>query len=249
MAVCSNRRKSSRRGNQKMWSGPKWLQDQNRWPPDMATGANNKTESEAKVIKEVLLVAVGKNDQQDGLLPKYRLCKTLWIKSWIICFITNCRTPSKERIRAPIITIEINAQKHQLIQNAQNHGESFEAFEIQKQTLNLQRNSTGLYECIGRIQDHYPLFIPRNSMLAEKIVEDTHIRTLHGGVSLTMAEVRREYWIPRRRSLTKKIRKACYDCKRFQVTTFNNPPPGELPEDRTVSNRSRLRWTNILPRE
>ena len=56
-------------------------------------------------------------------------------------------------------------------------------------------------------------------MLAEKIVEDAHIRTLHGGVSLTMAEVRREYWIPRLRPLTKKVRKASYGCKRFQVTT------------------------------
>ena len=38
-------------------------------------------------------------------------------------------------------------------------------------------------------------------------------------------------------SLTKKVRKACYGCKRFQVTAFNNPPPGELPEDRTVRSR------------
>ena len=56
-------------------------------------------------------------------------------------------------------------------------------------------------------------------MLAKKIVEDAHIRTLHGRVNLTMAEVRREYWIPRLQSLTKKVRKASYDCKRFQVTT------------------------------
>ena len=68
-------------------------------------------------------------------------------------------------------------------------------------------------------------------MLAENIVEDTHIKTLHGGASLTMVEVRREYWIPRLRSLTKNFRKACYSCKRFRVTTFNNPPPGELPEE------------------
>ena len=74
-------------------------------------------------------------------------------------------------------------------------------------------------------------------MLAEKIVRDAHIRTLHGGVSLTMAEVRREYWIPSLRSLTKKVRKTCYGCKRFQVTALINPLPGELPEDRTVGSR------------
>ena len=39
----------------------------------MATGPNNKTESEAKVIKNVLSVDVREDDQQDWLLPKYRL--------------------------------------------------------------------------------------------------------------------------------------------------------------------------------
>ena len=76
-------------------------------PTDIVTKLTNKTESEAKVIKKILSVAVEKDDQQDGLLPKYRLCKTLSIKSWIIRFITNCRAPSKGRIRGPIIMSSI----------------------------------------------------------------------------------------------------------------------------------------------
>ena len=56
-------------------------------------------------------------------------------------------------------------------------------------------------------------------MLAENIVKDAYIRTLHKGVSLAMADVQREYWIPCLWSLTIKVRKACYGCKRFQVTT------------------------------
>ena len=115
------------------------------------------------------------------------------IRSWTNHLITNCRTPSKERIRGPITTIEINAQKRQLIENAQNHAKSFEVFERQKQTLNLQRNSTGLYEFKGRIQGPYPLFILRDSTLGEKIVEDAQITTVHGGVNLTMTEMQREH--------------------------------------------------------
>ena len=109
--------------------------------------------------------------------------------------------------------------------NVENHGESFAVFESQTQTLSLQRSSNGLYESRGRIQGPYPLFILRNYVMAEKIIEDAHIRTLHGTVSLTMAKVRREYRIPRLRSLTKKVRKACCGCKRFQVTAFNKPRP------------------------
>ena len=52
-----------------------------------------------------------------------------------------------------------------------------------------------------------------------------------------MTEVRREYYMPRLRSLTKRVRKACCRCKRFQLTEFNNLPLGELPEDRTIGSK------------
>ena len=120
--------------------------------------------------------------------------RPLGIISSINCFITSCRTSSKERISGTFRTIKINAQKSQLIQNAQNHAESFKVLESQKQTFNFQRNSTGLYECRGSIQGYYPLYIPRGSRLAENIVEDLHIKTLQGGAYLTMTKVRRQYW-------------------------------------------------------
>ena len=51
------------------------MQDQNSWPSDIVTEPSNETKSQAKVIKKVLLVDVGEDDQQDGLLPKYILWK------------------------------------------------------------------------------------------------------------------------------------------------------------------------------
>ena len=59
------------------------------------------------------------------------------------------------------------------------------------------------------------LFIPRDSTLAEKIVENAHIKTMYEGVNLTMTEMQREYLIPRLQSLTKRVRKACYGWKTF----------------------------------
>ena len=53
------------------WPGPKWLQGQNSWRPNMATGPSNETESEAKVIKEVVSVAFREDDQQDNV--------TIWV--------------------------------------------------------------------------------------------------------------------------------------------------------------------------
>ena len=54
-----------------------------------------------------------------------------------------------------------------------------------------------MYECRGRIQGDYPIYIPKDSLLAKKIVQEAHIRTLHGGVSLTMGEAIKNYWIPK----------------------------------------------------
>ena len=61
----------------------------------------------------------------------------------------------------------------------------------------------------------------------------SHLVTLHGGVGLTMAKLREEFWIPRLRRLVKKVIKQCYGCKRFQAVALATPPPGLLPPERT----------------
>ena len=60
--------------------------------------------------------------------------------------------------------------------------------------------------------------------------------TLHGRVGLTMALIRRDYWIPRLRQLTKKSINVCFGCKKFQAKAFRSPPPGNLPIDRTMGS-------------
>ena len=45
-------------------------------------------------------------------------------------------------------------------------------FEIGRQHLNLKMNPEGIYECQGRIQGDYPVFISNESVLAEKLVEE-----------------------------------------------------------------------------
>lgn len=125
-----------------------------------------------------------------------------------------------------------------LIKVTQEEFEDSEDFTEDKLRLNLQKNADGLFECRGRIQGHYPLYLPQKSLLAEKIVMEAHKRTLHGGVSLSMAEVRREYWIPRLRQLTKRIRHKCHGCKRHRAIAFAEPPPGLIPKDRVEGTKT-----------
>ena len=105
--------------------------------------------------------------------------------------------------------------------------------EKERLRLNLQKNQDGVLECRGRLQGIYPIYVPDSTVFAEKLVQHAHLATLHGGVSLTMAKVRDQHWIPRLRRLVKKVIKQCYGCKRFQAIAVAAPPPGLLPLERT----------------
>ena len=64
-------------------------------------------------------------------------------------------------------------------------------FKISKERFDLQENVIGIYVCRGRIEGiSHPVFIPRDSLLAEKLIFQAHKNTLHGGVVLTMTKVR-----------------------------------------------------------
>ena len=56
------------------------------------------------------------------------------------------------------------------------------------------------------------MYLPPKVTLSEKIVQDAYELTLHGGVALTMAFVRRNYWIPRLRHLTSMQIMNVYEC-------------------------------------
>ena len=69
--------------------------------------------------------------------------------------------------------------------------------------LDLHENVEGNYVWRGRIEGSHAVFVPRHSLLAEKLIFQAHKNILHGGVVLTMTKVRSNYWIPTLRKLTK----------------------------------------------
>ena len=91
----------------------------------------------------------------------------------------------------------------------------------------------GVLVCHGRVQGELPIYVPDSAMLAQKIVEEAHMLTLHGGIGLTMTQVRKRYWIPRLRRLVRKMRRKCHGCKRFTVTAYPTPTTSKLPTTRT----------------
>ncbi|XP_031558660.1 uncharacterized protein LOC116295082 [Actinia tenebrosa] len=103
------------------------------------------------------------------------------------------------------------------VKRIQQHHLESDQMKKDRQGLNLQENKEGLFECRGRIEGHYPIYVPPNNLLAEKLAEklamDAHTSVLHWGVGITMATVREKLWIPKLRYLAKRLIKCCYGCK------------------------------------
>ena len=154
--------------------------------------------------------------------------------AWIARFVHNARNKIKKV--GPLTTEEIEAQKKFWEEKAQRQGEASEKYDADRMQLNLQRNQSGLLECRGRVQGHYPIYLPDTEIYTEKFVQQAHADTLHGGVGLTMAKVHENHREYRLRQLAKRLIKKCPSCKRFQITALASPPPGLLPKDRTEGN-------------
>ena len=230
------------RGNQfkelpELWlKGPEWLTKPEMWPAPVQTEPNKETEAEAKLVREIFSVAVEQEDSLEQILQKHGFWQTIRVTSWVARFIHNCKSSKANRQSGPLTTSETDKQVKGWVMRVQHSKLNTSQFQEDQLKLNLQRNEEGLYECRGRVQGCYPIYLPPDALLTEKMVHDAHVLSLHGGVGLTMTLIRQEYWVPRLRRLSKRVIRACYGCKKFQVSAFANPPTASLPTDRTVGS-------------
>ena len=97
----------------------------------------------------------------------------------------------------------------------------------------------GILRCEGRLgnmnlpyETKKPCLLPKDSPFTSLIVQECHQRIMHSGVIATLAEVRRQVWIPKGRQLVKKILKQCGICTRDRATLLGAPITGQLPQER-----------------
>ena len=137
-----------------------------------------------------MTTTIEKSDIFDNLLEKHKLYKFLTITASIKRFLNNCQ---KTKRSGPLKTDETEHQKKFWIKREQHRVKDTEKFKVSKEMLDLQENVEGIYVCRGRIESPRPVFIPPDSLLAEKLIFQAHKDTFHGGVVLTMTKVRSNY--------------------------------------------------------
>ncbi|XP_028393616.1 uncharacterized protein LOC114517961 [Dendronephthya gigantea] len=198
--------------------------EETSWPSDKILEPNEESNAELKVTRSIFAMTTHVRDDFDRLLDAYEVHKILRICAWIRRFIRNCRTKAGVRQDGPLVASEIEQQRLWWIKRAQLECQGRASFKEEQLQLNLQLNNENILECRGRIEGEFPIYLPDSHPFTNGIVRQAHLLTLHGGVSLTMAKVRDDYWIPRLRRLVKKVRSACWGCKRFRAQAYQAPP-------------------------
>ena len=195
------------------WEGPAWLAEPESWLPDIVTVATSETQAEAKVVREALFVTKTEDDVLNETLEKHGYWKAIRIVAWIARFLSNCKAKSAKK-SGPLTTEETETQVERWIYRVQSRFATTDKYQKDGPRLKLQKNEQGLFECRGRIQGDYPIYLPDDDLFNKKLVTSANENTLHGGVSLTMAKVPGKYWLPQLRRLTKRVIKSCNGCKK-----------------------------------
>ena len=120
------------------------------------------------------------------------------------------------------------------MKRVQQRKQETESFGEGRQKLKLQKDDEGICVCQGRIQGHYPVYLPDNE-LTEKIVAHAHKLSCHGGVGMTMAKFQEKFWIPRLTSQTSY--QTFQHLQKIRAVAVANPPTGNLPKDHAMYSR------------
>ena len=173
------------------WHGPEWLATPERWPAEILNEQSDTSQAEAKLVRDVLAVAVNEENEIKDVLQKFSLQKAVRVCAWIRRFVHNSlRSRGTQHISGPLTTDETDRQRRfwaKQVQDSCDIGED-------RVALNLQPNQEGLLECRGQVQGEYLLYLSDIHPFSLHVVEEVHRQTLHGGVGLTMAKVHNRYW-------------------------------------------------------
>ena len=94
----------------------------------------------------------------------------------------------------------------------------------------------GVLKCIGRIPGYRPTYL-EDCLLTQKLIRHLHSEIEHLGVANTMAEIRKEWCIPKLRSNVKKMVNTCNVCKVFSKKPYGATATADMPQCRVEASR------------
>ena len=212
--------------------GPEWLQHEEEWPDQPILTRSTEVIKDEKPLKEVV---EHKPDEWDQLLERKPYWSTMRITAWAMRFkanaLANKRKESKQK--GALCTDEIRRAKELWTRRAQR------GISKNKESPGwslVQDKDIGLLQCIGWIPGYRPTYL-EDCLLTEKLIQHVHAEIQHLGVANTVAEIRKEWWIPKLRSKVKKIVKECNVCKVFSTRPYEPTATADMPPFRVEASK------------
>lgn len=238
--------------NKIWWSGPEWLAGHDStWPIQPPAMDFLTTEEMKKQEVKTICVNVRNLDDLSLYIEKYStLTKLIRVTAYCTRFINNYVKilPTSGCLN----TMELNASLYLWIRKSQMRWFPVEySILTNKKTLVKSKlislapflDEHGVMRVGGRLdnanlpyQHRHPAILAGNDHLTMLIVRDAHQKTLHGGIKLTMAKLRLQYWIISGKSAVKYIINKCVTCFRFR-SNGHTQIMGHLPEPRITMSR------------
>ena len=89
-----------------------------------------------------------------------------------------------------------------------------------------------------------PKLLPKDHHLKQLVIQNVHEKLCHAGVSHTLAQLRKQYWIPQGRAMVKKVLRHCLICRTYEGGPFRLPAMAPWPRER-VSKATPFTYTGL----
>lgn len=233
------------------WHGPTWLQrPAEEWPSQL-----QKPETD-NIPTEILIAATTKTlDEMDNLpaiLARHsNLDKLVRVIAYCIRFMRNCRTKSPTTGRLEAVDQRESLQKIVRYVQSTTYGDEIKSIQHGKSltsskilTLSPFICGDGLLRVGGRLQNAkmgfnnmHPILLPHDHHITKLIITKTHRETLHGGLKITLATLRQQYWVPNARTTIRQIIHRCVTCHRYAAHR-REQLMSPLPSTRVMESRA-----------
>ncbi|XP_071576355.1 uncharacterized protein [Temnothorax nylanderi] len=231
------------------WNGPSWLRlPSSEWPQPVEF----HSQDEAKAVT----VQIAQTSPPWDLATRYSTWpKLLRVTAYLIKFITNCRSkqsPDSKTPRSTAIAREYCDKARRFwIRTIQSETLSEELNVLIKgqalpsknklSSLNPFLDSDGIIRVGGRLQNTPRPYSARHPILLVShpivilMIRQLHAQACHSGVQLTLATLRRNYWLLNARSMIKQVIFQCVPCTRERAEVPSQLL-GQLPPSRVSAS-------------
>lgn len=244
-------------GDRLWWEGPEWLV---KFNPYHITTTEYHTPTE-DIKKRIVHTALCQSNWTliTELLNKFNsITKIVRILAWVSRYIANLRNKTSRVAKSALTGVEIQSALYHIIKHAQSIDFQEDIYHLKKKgfvrsnsKLSCLRpflNDHGILRVGGRLEQanityaaKHPIIISPGSRLAELLIHQAHITTLHGGPRLTLSFIREKYWLISGISSVKKYLRSCVKCRRYNQETYQQLM-ADLPKPRITPSRP---FTNV----